>query len=68
MSKLVIEMVIEGEQVFQESVDYEVVQLMMQADYITVNMNTVRVHAKEVTSKGVVRFYGVHRKPEDQHY
>ncbi|MTH51830.1 hypothetical protein GKZ89_00315 [Bacillus mangrovi] len=68
MKQVKIEMIIEGEEPFQYTVEFETAQLMMHCDYLTVNMNTVRVHAKEVTDKGRVKFYGVRRKPEEFTY
>ncbi|MBS2969099.1 hypothetical protein J9317_10030 [Metabacillus sp. KIGAM252] len=65
MPQIKIVMIIDESDEFHDTVDLQIAQLMMQSDFITVNMNTVRVYAKEVTSTGIVKFYGVKRKPED---
>ncbi|KZZ82735.1 MULTISPECIES: hypothetical protein [Bacillaceae] len=65
MPQVRIEMIIDENDAFHDKVDLEIAQLMMLSDFITVNSNTVRVYAKEVTSAGIVKFYGIRKKPED---
>ncbi len=58
MSNFKVELIVIGEETFDEMIDFETVQLMMQSEYVTVAGNTIRVNYKEVTSDGIVRFKG----------
>ncbi|PLT32119.1 hypothetical protein [Bacillus sp. V5-8f] len=60
-----VEMIMNDTITFTSNVDFNTVQLMMNSDFITLNRNTIKVEAKEVTSDGLVRFYGLKAKPEE---
>jgi hypothetical protein len=44
--------------VFSRELDCHVVQLMMNADIITISSNSIEVTYKEVMDNGIVKFYG----------
>jgi hypothetical protein len=43
---------------YEDNADYDLVKLMMQSEFVTINNKTIRVTGVEVTSKGSVNFYG----------
>lgn len=56
-TKVDIELVIENA-TYASVVNLEIVQLMMQADVVTVRGNSGTVNEIEVTDNGVIRFHG----------
>ncbi|MDQ1003981.1 hypothetical protein QFZ28_004381 [Neobacillus niacini] len=58
MTQVVVEMIMDKTVRSQEKLDSNIVQLMMQSEYVTISGNTIKVAYKNVSSKGIVKFYG----------
>jgi hypothetical protein len=58
MREVDVEMITDPNITFSAKIDYQIVQLMMNSDFISISSNTIRVETKEVTDKGLVRFFG----------
>lgn len=65
MNKVKVELVLSESTVFFADLDYNLVQLMLNSNHVTIGGNTVKVRTTEVTSQGLIRFYGtkVSREP-----
>lgn len=67
MDKVKVELVLSESEKFVNELDEKVVELMMQSGYVTMCGHTIKVKSTEVTSKGIVRFYGTEASKELVH-
>lgn len=58
MGKIKVELIFNNGGIFNEVLDIQMVQLMMQAGQITVKNKTLSVQYKEIDTQGIARFYG----------
>jgi hypothetical protein len=63
LSEVKVEMILNGNITFERELEHDVVLLMMKSEFVTINSTTINVIAREVTDKGVVRFFGVKSSP-----